>query len=57
MKLAYFLAWCGLVVALDGCLRAINARETNQGLPLVHAAAPTCIPPMSHWRFKQRNIA
>jgi hypothetical protein len=30
----------------------------QQQLPLVEASAPVaCVPPMSHWQFKQRRIA
>ncbi len=38
---AGIIALIGLAVGLDACLRAINASETNHGLPLVHASL-TC---------------
>jgi len=35
--LAPLIAFIGLAVGLDACIRTINARETNGGFPLVHA--------------------
>lgn len=55
----FILFVIAIVGSIYACVHEENAR--NQGLPLVHASAPArgfvCVPPMSHWRFKQRNIA